>query len=261
MEYERWLIARGNVFAPSGAGIAKLVAKLRAEKFIIDPKSADFSKLRFKGKRAENAKTSGGYAIRSVANTFGKDLAAKIAGSTEPQPAELTKDWLDDESREELRLVFPVDTDAPSPLKYPLTHQPDGGVVSYAIELHRSLEFVYPISDDIEMVPTECRCGDDLAFDWDDDEIVNPFGATTGIYAECDACSRTFDPSKGSAEVTNRFAETTSEVAGGAAYRFALKVDCGKNVKAEPSLAFVPELVTILSTEFGRDFYEVGSVY
>ncbi len=261
MEYERWLIARGNVFAPSGAGIAKLVAKLRAEKFIIDPKSPDLSKLRFKGKRAEMAKASGGYAIKSVANTFGKDLTAKILGSTEPQPAELTAEWLDDESREELRLVWPVDVDAPSPLVYPLSHKPDGNTFSYSIEIHRSQEFVYPVSDDIESVPTECKCGDDLAFDWDEDEVVNPFGATTGIYAECDACSRTFDPSKGTAEVTNRFADTTSEIAGGAAYRFALKVDCGKNVNPDPKLSFIPELVAILEKEFGRDFYEVGSTY
>ena len=104
-------------------------------------------------------------------------------------------------------------------------------------------------------------CGDDLEYDWDEDELLNQFGAVTGIYAECDACSRTFDTSKGSAEVTNRFAETTSEVAGGAAYRFALKVDCGKHVKADPKLSFVPELKKILETEFGRDFYEIGSTY
>ena len=35
-EYERWLIARGNVFSPSADAIVKLVTKLRAAKWIVD---------------------------------------------------------------------------------------------------------------------------------------------------------------------------------------------------------------------------------
>src|SRR5450755_2981875 len=37
--YRRWLIAKGNVFSPSGEAIAKLVERLRKEKWIPDPAS------------------------------------------------------------------------------------------------------------------------------------------------------------------------------------------------------------------------------
>lgn len=259
-DYERWLIAKGNVFSPGAAAVVKLVERLRKDKWIVDPAAPEMQKLRFEGPRAERAKVTGGYAIKTVANTFGKDVRAKLAASTEALPAVLTPEWLDDPEREELRLVWPVAGDEPLPLEYPLSLRP-GGELSYSLELHRCLEYVYPISDSIEAVPTECRCGEDLTFDWDDEELVPAFGAATGIFAECEECSRTFDPSKGEATITNPFdPSSAAEVPGGAAYRFALKVDCGKAFVKDPKLAFAPALVALLESEFGRPFYEVGSL-
>src|SRR4051794_9181312 len=106
VEYERWLIAKGNYFSPGAAAVVKLIERLRAEKWIIDPKSPDLAKLRFQGKREELGRGTGGYAVTTIENTFGTDVAAKIAASTSPQPAVLTKDWLEDSAREELRLVW-----------------------------------------------------------------------------------------------------------------------------------------------------------
>ncbi|HEY8041148.1 MAG TPA: hypothetical protein VIF15_15180 [Polyangiaceae bacterium] len=261
VEYERWLIAKGNVFLPSAAAIAKLVERLRKEQWIPDPAAPEFARLRFPGRRARHAAATGGYAVRTVENTFGDDLAAKLAATTEPQPRAITAGWLDHPDREELRLVWPVEGDEPLPVKYPLSRKPDGGV-AYSLELHRAPEYVYPISETIEPVPTVCACGEDLAFHWDDDEVVAPFGASSGIFAECEACSRTFDPSKGAALVTNPFDGTASRVPGGAAYRFALKVDCGKCfAQDDPQLAFAPELVALVEDEFGRAFSQVGSIY
>lgn len=264
--YERWLIAKGNAFSPAAASVVKLVEKLRKEGWIVDPATpAALGKLRFQGNsvRAERAKGTGGYAVKTVENRFGKDqkgLVAKLDASTEAMPATLTPEWLDNPEREELRLVWPVDCAGPLPLKYPLSHKPEGEVY-YSLELHRALEYVYPISETIDPVPTECRCGEDVSFEWDVDELVPAFGAATGIYAECEACSRTFEPSKGAATITNPFDGTTEEVPGGAAYRFALKVDCGKCFVEDPKLAFAPELVALVEGEFGRPFYEVGTVY
>jgi hypothetical protein len=260
VEYERWLIAKGSIFSPSAAAVAKLIDRLRKEKWIADPEAADFARLRFAGERAKLAAATGGYAVHTVDNDFGDDRAAKVAASTEPQPRAMTATWLEHPAREELRLVWPVEADEPSPLKYPLSRRP-GGPVSYALEMHRAPEYVYPVSESIASVPTVCACGEDLAFQWDEDEVVPPFGASTGIFAECEACSRTFDPAKGVARITNPFDGTEAQIRGGAAYRFALKVDCGKCFVEDPQLAFAPELVALVEDEFGRAFFELGAVY
>ena len=255
-EYERWLVARGNVFLPSAATVAKLIDKLRADKWIADAAS-DPPKLRFEGAREAKAKATGGYAVKTVENTFGGDAAAALAASTEAQPAAITAEWLDHPDREELRLVWPVDGDEPLPVKYPLSRTPEGKV-TWALELHRAPEYVYPVVPGIGALPTECRCSEDLSFEWDEDEVVAAFESSTGIFAECDECSRTFDPSKGSATIKNPFDGSKETVPGGGAYRFALKVRCGSSYVADPGLCFAPELVALVEKEFGRSFYEFG---
>jgi len=261
-EYERWLIARGNVFNPSPDAIVKLIDKLRAAKWIVDPASPDLAKLEFRGAREQLGQKSGAYAIKRVANTFGNDregLFAKIAASTESLPAALDPEWLKDASRRDLNLVWWVSSEAPV-VKYPLTRRPDGPV-RYRFEIHRAWDFVYPISETIDPLPCECRCGNDLSFEWDADEWENPFGATGGIFTECDACSRTFDPAQVTADIKNPFDGSEEPVRGGCAYRFAIKIDCKERFVQDPSLAFAPELVALVEEEFGRSFYQVGSVY
>lgn len=258
--YERWLIARGNSFSPAAASVVKLVERLRKEKWLIEPTPSELAKLRFEGKRESLAKATGGYAVKTVENRFGTDVSAKIAATTEPLPAALTAEWLDDATREELRLVWPVAGEAPLPLQYPLSITPDGPL-RYSLEVHRADEYVYPTADAIGPVPTTCRCGEDQAFEWDDEELVPTFGASSGIFAECEECSRTFEPAKGNAVITNPFDGSTAAVPGGAAYRFALKVDCGTCFTPDPKLAFNPLLVALLENEFGRQFYEVGCTY
>ena len=230
-EYERWLIARGNVFSPSPESIIKLVDKLRAEKWI--PQAIET-----------------GLAMKSVE-------ADEKASAIEKLPAALTREWFDHPARDDVRLVWRVEGD--TQLTYPLSQRP-AAPAKYAFEIHRSFEFVYPISDQIEAIDTVCRCGEDLAFEWDEAEVVPPFGAATGIFAECEECSRVFDPAKVSAVVKNPFDDSEQEVFGGAAYRFAIKIDCGASFVKDARLAFAPELVALVSKEFGRDFYEVASL-
>jgi hypothetical protein len=237
--YARWLIARGNAFSPGAAAVTKLIDKLREEGWI-------------------GGQGAGGVAVITVENTFGEDAAAKRAASTKPLPAEISTEWLDDPDREELRMVWPVT--GPTTLKYPLSQKPEGAA-TYALEIHRASEYVVPSSETIEAVPTICQCGEDLAFEWDDEELVPTFARSSGIFAECEDCSRTFDPSKGTAEIENPFDGSRAEVRGGAAYRFALKVDCGKAFVASAQLAFAPELVALVEKHFGRELFEVGTRY
>lgn len=258
--YERWLIARGNAFSPAAASVVKLVERLRKEKWLVEPTPSELAKLQFDGKRESFAKATGAYAVKTVENRFGNDASAKIAATTEPLPAALTAEWLEDPSREELRLVWPVSSEGPSSLQYPLSITPAGNL-RYSLEVHRADEYVYPTAGAIGPVPTTCRCGEDQAFEWDDEELVPTFGASSGIFAECEECSRTFEPSKGNAVITNPFDGSKAEVPGGAAYRFALKVDCGPCFSPDPKLTFNPLLVALVENEFGRQFYEVGCTY
>lgn len=231
--YARWLVARGNSFSPKAAAVAKFVDKLRSEGFV----------------------SGAGHAIRTVENTFGANAAARAAGQREAQPEPLTAEWLDDPDREEIRLVWPMSAG----VKYPLTRAPDP--VSFALEVHRAPEFVYPVSETIGRVDSECPCGEDLWFDWDEDEVVPAFAASGGMWAECEDCSRTFDPAQQIVEIVNPFDGRPEEVTGGAAYRFAIKVDCGSAFVADPKLAFLPELVQLVEKEFGRSFHEFGTKY
>jgi len=237
--YERWLVARGNVFAPGTAAVAKLIERLRKEGYIVE--AAPFA-----------------YAVRTVDNTFGDDEAKKKAASTEKLPAEVSAEWLSDPRREEIRLVWPMEAADGSTAKYPLTQKP-AGTVRWSLEVHRAPEYVYPSADAIDALDTDCACGEDLEFEWDLDEVVPAFRDASGIFAECEECSRTFDPSKRTATLTNPFDESEEDVPGGAAYRFAIKVDCGSSFVADAKLAFSPALVALVEEEFGRAFYEFGA--
>jgi hypothetical protein len=232
--YVRWLVAKGNMFSPAAASVVKLVERLRKEQWI---------------------PASGGHAVKTVENT-GRDAAGR-----EPQPAELSREWLEHGDREELRLVWPFEgvTAAGGRSKYPLSMRPEGAL-GYTLEVHRADEYVYPTAPNIGKLQVICNCKEDLSFEWDEEEIVPAFKDATGIFAECEECSRTFDPSKGSATITNPFDQSTDDVRGGAAYRFALVVDCGESFVKDPRLAFAPDLVALMESEFGRSFYEFGAM-
>ncbi|MBX3189618.1 MAG: hypothetical protein KF819_21510 [Labilithrix sp.] len=223
-KYERWLVAKGKMFAPGSEAVAKLVAKLIKDQWI--------------------APESRGHAVKTVA--AGED-------GKEELPGEITAAWLDASDREEVRLVWPG---VPA-MKYPLSIAPDGER-SFALEIHRCAEYVYPTSKHVGALPTECACGEDLEFEWDEDELAPAFARASGIFAECEECSRTFDPFKGTATLTNPFDGSTEERAGGGAYLFGLKIAC-ESFARDPRLAFAKELAALVEEHFGRAFCEYGT--
>ena len=210
--YERWLIARGNVFAPSWDTLIAFVDKMKTENWL-------------SGK---------GTAFTTV---------EKGETNSAPVPEKIERPWLDDEGREELRLVWKVGEKSPL-----------NGVTAKTIEIQRAPDFVYPARKNIGTLVAQCRCKEDLAFEWDEDELTPTFAGSTGIYTECEACSRTFDPAQGTATISDPVTKARDDVPGGAAYRFALKVE------SDDAAAFAPELVAFMEKEFGRSFYEFGAV-
>ena len=137
---------------------------------------------------------------------------------TEPIPKKLDAAWLDDPDRCDVVLRWG------------------------SLELHRADDFVYPEGPGIGPLDSGCACREDLGFEWDPDEVVSPFGAASGIFTECEACSRTFDPAKRAAKIHGK------DVQGGAAYRFAVVVEGAPD----------PALKALLEETFGRDFHEVA---
>jgi len=170
-----------------------------------------------------------GKAVTTVDNTFGDDDRAKLAASTSPLPAVLTAEWLDDADREELRIVWQIDAGGPLALKYR----------SHGVRRERpptrssSTERTTTSTDRQEHRAhrDRVRVWRGPRVHWDEEEVVPAFGASSGIFAECEACSRTFDPTKGAAVLTNPFDGTKTSTRGGAAYRFAIKVDCGQMLR------------------------------
>lgn len=247
--YERWLIARGNVFSPSGAAVAKLVDSLREEGWILRPAAPELTRLALRG-REEKARRSGGFALSPGSPEDGP-LAEAL-------PLELDGAWLDDEGREDIRLVWPVRTSEPCPVKAPLSPMPDGAV-DFTLEVHRASDFITPTAPSIGALPCACACGEELSYEWDPDEVVSPFGDATGIFTECEECSRTFDPAKRTARIEDPLGGSAEDVPGGAAYRFAVVVTTTR-VPSDARVTFSPALVALLEKQFGRSFYEVAAV-
>lgn len=209
--FERWLIAKGNVFAPNWETLIGLVTKLEEAGWLVGRGTAYLT-------------------------------VEKGEKNTEPVPETIDRAWLDDETREELRMVWKV-----APEKSPLAG------ASSTIEIQRAPDFVYPLRKGIGALPTECKCGEDLSFEWDEDELTPTFEKSQGIYTECEECSRTFDPAKGTAKLTDPVTKKSDEVPGGAAYRFAIKVT------SEAPAIFGADFLAFMQKEFNRAFYEVGA--
>jgi hypothetical protein len=209
---ERWLIAKGNSFAPSWDTLIALVTKMKEEGWLVGP----------------------GRAFTTV---------EKGSKNEEAVPDTIDRPWLDDESREELRMVWKAASG-----KSPLT------AAAQTIEIQRAPDFVYPVRKGIGTLDTECRCSEDLSFEWDEEELTPAFTESTGIYTECEECSRTYDPAKVTAKIVDPVTGQKDEINGGASYRFALKA-----TSAEPA-TFNPELRAFMEKEFNRSFYEIGAV-
>jgi hypothetical protein len=162
----------------------------------------------------------------------------------------LEGEWIDDPDRSDLVLRWTSGDGARQPLTADLAR--------FDLEIHRAEDFVHPVSEHVGAIATECLCGEDLSFEWDEDEIVSPFGDAAGIFTECDACSRTFDPTRHEATMTDPVTGAKAQVRGGAAHRFAVVVRCAAPTGSAPT--FHADLVALVEAAFGRDFHEIASI-
>ena len=81
------------------------------------------------------------------------------------------------------------------------------------------------------------------------------------LLATCKQCGKPFDPSTRVAKVRDPWTNTESDMPGGATFRFALVVDCGKCWPDDGAFHVHPELRRLCEAHFGRPFDEIPSVY
>ena len=236
VEYERWLLAKGAVFSPSAAAVATLVEKLRKERWI--PEAAGARRAhrgqRLRQRRREEARGEHRGAAEGPHRARGWTIPrARSCASCGPSRAT---------RREVPAHAAPGRRGLPTPSSS--TARPS--------TCTRSSETIESAADDVR------RAARTSASSGTRTRSCPRSAPRGGIFAECEACSRTFDPGKRAAAITNPFDGESEQVMGGAAYRFALKVDCGKCFVGDAALAFQRELVALVEGEFGRDFFEVG---
>jgi hypothetical protein len=247
VEYRRYLIPRSNSFLPDTAAIAELVSALRRERWLIDPSSPQLAAMPFRTyKRHAHAKAAGYFcenASGCVAGTA--DIASHVAG-------------LD---RSGLLFGWPVETLAAGSLRYPLIPMPytggDAEHCYYRIELHLCLDYLYHLSEAIEPFepsPT-CRCGAELTYEVDAEPFFDMRIAHT-----CPACGTVFDPTSLACVGRDGWTGEAFPLAGGATYRFALVVDCGKSF-GNVAMSFHPDLKGLVESVLQRSMYEVADFH
>jgi len=117
-----------------------------------------------------------------------------------------------------------------SGLRYPLEPLPEpGDETYYDIEIHVAPDYVYHWSELIMTFDEEpvCSCGTSAVFELPKGQR-QVFFAEERIRRKCEKCGEKVNLDKTKAVVRDAWTSRKSRLRGGAAYRFALLVDCGK---------------------------------
>lgn len=244
VEYRRYLIPRPNTFRPASDATLSLVAALRRGGWILGEDSPGLAQMPFEQSSQYAPAKGRGY----FACTTGR------ADSFEAPLPELAQTFAD----RDLMIVWPVESLGASGLRHPLDGDfpPDA---YYELQLHFARDFIYHTSeliDPFEPAPT-CVRGHPLEIDPESDE--DPFYASR-LAARCPACGAAFDPSRLVATGRNGWTHAAVKLQGGAAYRFALVVDCGKSFD-EGRLHFHADLKSLVEKTLGQSTYEVEDFY
>jgi hypothetical protein len=263
VEMRIFLVPRDNAFRPDGAALASFVEKLRAGQWIADPTTPVFGELRFRMTRTSvHAAKTGAYLSKAASSIARLRDGAGIT----PLPGDERglANLLASERDSDFILVWPVEN-LGERLRYPLDQDspaadPDETYFDFEMWLardyvHVTSEQVQPFDDD----DTRCSCGAALAYDPEGvDE--NLFFASR-LMAACKQCGKAFDVSTRIATVRDAWTNAESKVAGGATFRFAVVVDCGKCWPEGGEFHVHPDLRRLTEAHFGRPFYEIVQVY
>lgn len=196
-----------------------------------------------------------------------------------PVPMPVSADWIAaqcehasvDAQDDELALVFPIevpddtfDSFEHMGVRYPFTFGADKPLY-HAIEIHLSRDFIHHASDQIEPIDTHCGCGEDLDYEPDHNQHQRWLAIRyePRIRAICTCCGSPFNPQGRYADRTSGYTgESMSGLDAGAAYRFAVIIDCGKGwPRDQGPLAIAPEFSDLVATILGQPLVDFGEFY
>lgn len=250
IEYRRYLIPRPNTFRPRPEAALALVTALRHDGWLLGPDHPALAQLPFKQSRLYTPAQGHGYFALSV-------------GSRESFMAPLPE-LFDNYAARDLMVVWPVESLRTSGLRYPLEPLPFADPVAaaycyYEVQFHFGRDFIYHMSeviDPFDPSPT-CRCGYSVECEPESDE--DPFYSSR-LAARCPRCGAAFDPTQLVATGRDGWTGSAMRVQGGAAYRFAVVLDCGKFFGRRQH-RFHPRLKSLIERTLGIETYEVADFY
>jgi hypothetical protein len=250
VEMRIFLIPCDQTFRPGGAALASFVEALRAQGYVVDPSKPSFSTMTYESMRHHAHAKATGALVMTPANTVAR-IEQGVGYESFPKD-DLAK-WFSDREDSDVRIVWPVEH--ARSLRYPLNkHSPaKADDTSYEIEIRLSREYSYVTSKSIDPFDdVRCACGENLVFEEEED---------MRIWRRCRKCGAPFVPSSLGAVVRDPWTQEPTEVRGGATFRFAFVIDCGKCWPDEPGLGIEPELRRLCEAHFAQPFYEVIEVY
>jgi hypothetical protein len=250
VEERAYLIPRNNAYRPPPSLLATFVERLRREEWVGDATRPWFGQMTFKSNH-KHAAATGAYVQRPGDLRDESKYAALPIARSELEHLFAT---IADEDR---RVRWPVEHLRATPLRYPLSVASPMSAEDtyYDVELWLGREYIY-VSNAADFGETLCICGAPLEREVDD----------TLFYAQrlrlaCDTCGALHDVSKRTASWRHPETNSPRLVPGGAAFRFALVIDCGKCWPQSSDFAVHPELKTLCETCFAAPFYELLEVY
>jgi hypothetical protein len=251
VEYRHFLIPRPNSFLPEPEQVISLLTGLVEDRWIVDPDSESFPNMEFGWMSSYSfAEKTGAYAqhTRRYWSSF---------------PFPFSANWFGKHHAQDLILCWPVENLAVSGLRYPLnSNQFDPSETYYELQLHFSPEYVYRMSEVIEpfTAPIACaQCGEALEF-WPQEDDAGGIFYSARLHSCCPRCATPFDVARLSAVVRDGRTGEPNSVPGGACYRFAIVVDCGKCIPG-PNVKVAPRLRNLCQDKLGYSFYEIGDFY
>jgi DNA-directed RNA polymerase subunit RPC12/RpoP len=247
VEYRHYLIPRPNFFRPDVGQLCSFLQELIAHKWISPLASAQVRRM---------LTERPGMTYHELAARTG--AFAKTARGFSTVPGSWSLKWEKYLNKDTL-LSWPVTDLSMLDLRYPFEHLNSvRDEVYYDLEIHLSCDYVYRCSECIDPFDdTNCRCGQSLEYANDDRVFY-----ASRIRYQCPDCGREFDVSQKPAVLKNGLTGEKSTVPGGATYRFALAVDCGKWLPSRSAVINLhPDLVDLCQSALQHPFYEVGDYY
>ena len=252
VEYRHYLIPEDNTYKPGPENLCRLVDALLAGGFVARAGTDAFRRMTFGGySDYEHAEQTGCYVHLGdgTYSSFPCPCSARDIAALGEQ---------------DFQLVWPVQSSNESGLKYPLKPFPEWGDAYYELQLHLETDFVYHTSEVIDPFRRVlCECGQSLEYDhetaW---RRENPVYHDGRIRRTCPTCRRLFRPQELVARIRDGYTGEASHRVGGATYRFAVVIDCGKGFarKGWPIRA-TEEFLDPVTRALGQKLYEIGDFY